>query len=218
MQTTRYYTIRVDDVETINVFQAIEAFFDDHNMIGIIKDAVVSFEIAEKTKKPHYQGYFGVTAETEDQWVRNRFRARFGKLAKHQKSCAVMKKESYKSYILKQNDIRIKRNITDEEIAEIPQWEESKKDSKERKATRRDTFYDDFKEYIKSQNDYKDHVHCRHWVAGQLVDFLGSHQKPEVLPWLRGVVFSVQCTFLPHMLDKKRDRARELLVNTLIDF
>lgn len=224
----KYYTIRIDvphrrlddkhceysDTDVQSTISVVNEWIDQEFIVS----SLVSFEVADKTGKPHLQGYFGVDPRIYDyQKIKNMWRdAKYLKRFKMgtERSCTSMNKESYKSYILKQKDIRIRKNISDKELEEIPQWEELTQ--KEKKESHRRLFYSSFLKYCQESDQFETYYCSMRWVAGKLVDFMGTQPLPEQIPWMKGVIFSAQSAFIRGKDDVKALKAREELIDRLL--
>lgn len=105
------FTVRLDEVEFCDTQQLLEEFLHKHDKY--FERYVICHEIAEVTKKRHYQGWIEVTCSRSN-W--QEMIQIFQKYDKHQKSFKIMKKEEYRSYILKDDDLRYRKGVSDEEI------------------------------------------------------------------------------------------------------
>lgn len=95
-----YLTFRVDEVDGVTR-ESVCSFLTEN--VGC---HVVCFEISDKTKKPHYQGW--VRTDLSSQTFANRIKKRWPAVCSNQRgkstgkySAAPVRKESYASYILK---------------------------------------------------------------------------------------------------------------------
>lgn len=185
----------------------IKEFFDKYS--EIIPKYVIALEVADITKKLHFQGLFWCDKSAK---MENAFRM-FNSWAPSEKAFRPVKNlESYQKYIKKQGDIKLIKGITDDEIEKWGEWEA--KALKERKESHRKEQYSRFITFLKSQPDIEIGKYKLEWVARKLFSFLGKEPLPEQTNWIRGMIFSSQ-TYLIYENDK--DPKGEAAINKWID-
>lgn len=193
-----------------SVQQIIKDFFESNK--DVFPKACVAFEVAEKTKKYHFQGVF---ISTLDRRRLSEKLSTFEGWGPNEKAFTLVKKpESYLKYIKKDGDIRYFHGFTEDDIESWGDWIEITK--KEKDLTRREKFYQDFIQHCRNQNDWEMGRYKLHWVAEQLFDFLGKATLPEQVPWLKGVVFSTQCALVGRVDGKRSMVTRETWVDRLL--
>lgn len=136
------FTVRLDDIAGCDTQQLIEEFLQKHN--ECFQRYVVCHEIAQVTKKPHYQGWIEVDAARSSwqKWIQ---------MFPHkgtQKSFELMKKEEYRAYVVKDGDIRYQKGVTE---AEIKEWREksfTKEECEKKIKDKRPSNYEAITEYV----------------------------------------------------------------------
>lgn len=112
-------TIRVDILDEERDRKLMDTYLSHYDKY------IVSFEIAEKTKKPHWQGVIF----HDDEKAFNAAKARFTKIFKAthkggtQRSMAIVQKPTYKIYICKQEKVEWSEGFSETELDELKsQW------------------------------------------------------------------------------------------------
>lgn len=156
-----------------------------------ISKYAIAYEIAEKTKKPHYQGIMYV-----DEKAKFENCTRYWSTWKpHEKSFAPVRHEkNYRMYIKKDGDIRFTKGITEEDMESWGEWEKQTK--KEKKESRRQEMYKAFLEHCKSSDRFENNYMDLRWIASELLDYMGTQPLPEQVNWFKGMIFSAQAVFL----------------------
>lgn len=114
------YTFRLDVIDQVteeNTFTRIQECMKRFDR------CCISYEIAEKTKKPHYQGivYSDLKYETYKAYC-NKFFPEWkgeGRGNGSSRSFAVVKQDTYEAYVCKQQDIRLLKGYTNDEIEKL---------------------------------------------------------------------------------------------------
>lgn len=245
----KYFTLRQDVKhvklgETEYTWDESDVMVTQAALLGYIENksyiskALISFETKSDKgidTKPHFQGFIAVDYAHEtfkdlkssnEQTVKNHVRDSkiLGVLPLHKApgySCTVMKKETYMSYIKKGKDIRIKHNYTEDEIEDIPEWISYHMTKEQKKLTRREEFSRDFIGFVKRQKAYDERCIDDRQIAGFLVDFMGERTIPEMLPWLRSVVFhtiSVLRSTSKSLNDKQKNLIKDKLISQILSY
>lgn len=175
----------------------------------------------KKKKNNHFQGFFTVDEKILTyQQVKNKFRDfkdfrgyRLGS----DRSCVSMKKDTYKAYTLKDGDVRIVKNFTDEQIKEIPEWEEQQE--QKIKETFREIYSREFYKFCTDDEKVDMQKYCLKWVASKYIDFAGTKQRPEMLSWIKGMIFNTQCRLIYgcNSDNRRYQDAKSALIARLLD-
>ena len=122
---------RIDIIQGIPSHEKMEKFLDHYpKYLG-------GYEIAEKTKKPHYQGILWVEDEDAYKAAKTRWSEYFSKT--HPGSAKsfplVRKLENYEAYIVKDDDIRFRKNYDSADVESLKALSYKKGDPKKREST-----------------------------------------------------------------------------------
>lgn len=163
----------------------------------IILKYAIAYEIAEKTKKPHYQGIMYVDEKSKFENI-----VRYWKDWKSsEKSFAPVRDEkSYRMYIRKDGDMRFVKGITEEDMESWGEWE--KKTVTQKKDSKRVDMYARFLKHCKDQEAPPSYTLA--WIASELFDFIGYEPCPEQVNWFKGMVFSAQTVLMKNHPDHNR--------------
>lgn len=117
------YQLRVDAPQEAWSHAVIESFIKEFN----VERFLISHEIGEKTKKPHYQGIIYTKKELKDN-CRNKIRYYFKTRikAKTRQPVSITKAkniQSLEAYCMKTGNIRL-TNYTKGELSDIPEWQD----------------------------------------------------------------------------------------------
>jgi len=140
---SHYYTLRVDANETFKR-EDIKAFLDREQ----IPRYLMFFEIANKTKKEHYQGFIYLPDNSAPflKIFRDRIRHFFKSYAAGSFSCAKINKANYLIYVTKDGDLVCKKDISNTDV-DILQSQSYKKERKK-------TFQDEYMDYMNTEYKY----------------------------------------------------------------
>lgn len=213
-------TFRLDKLSTKSLEETedyIKLFFNKFS--ELIPKYHICLEVAQKTKKLHWQGFFYVSKDVKrlDNLTRH-----FSAWEKHQKSFAsVRDEESYKKYCNKDGHVRIS-NVTPEEMSLWGTW--TYRTDKEVKDDRKAKFLKEYLQFCRELSDDYKQLTSREWLAVQMIQYYGAHSmRAEQLPWLRSVLFWAQCKFWHEFKDEDMDayykrKVKEDMVQKLLEF
>lgn len=104
------FTIRLDEIVGCDTKALLEEFLKEHD--EVFPRYVISHEVSKEVKKPHYQGWIEATCARSSwqNWIKVFPHGR------HDKSFAVMRKETYRSYVVKDGDVRYTKGITEDQL------------------------------------------------------------------------------------------------------
>lgn len=112
-------------------------------------------------------------------------------------------------------------NLSYEQIAayHLAYWKENSKikhPKKDKQKTFRETFHEDFIEYLNSQTDLEMGKYKLSWIGVKLFEFTGMQPRSEMTNWLKGVVFWAQAVLLQHDVSAGRQKAVEIWVDRIL--
>lgn len=201
----RTFRLDVGSRSEQEVESKIKEWFEKNS--DVIRKYVIAYEIAEKTKKPHYQGIMYV-----DEKVKFENCTRYwNKWKPHEKSFAIVRDEkTYRMYIKKDGDIRFTKGVTEEDMDSWGEWVKQPT-QKEQKESRRQQMYAAFLEHCKEHDGFDTGYMDLRWIAHRLLDFMGTQPLPEQVNWFKGMIFSAQAVFLRrnHNLTNKWIKAKD---------
>lgn len=72
----------------------------------------------------------------------------------------------------------------------------SKNSKKDKTPTQRETFYKEFVEFCQKDPSVEMGKYKLDWIGKQFFRYWGKSPKPEMVNWIKGVIFSAQCALL----------------------
>lgn len=153
---------------------------------------VVYYEISDKVKKPHYQGYIECDSDKYSD-IKEPFLELFRPThTRYQRSFTPARKvEDYMIYVSKDKNLQFQKGYTEEYIKD-QESKSYKKTKKEKKEGHRKEQYARFIKYCLEDDKCESGKYLLRWIASKLFDFLGYEPKPELANWLKGMVISAQ--------------------------
>lgn len=219
-------TYRWDECDVMVTQAAVKAYIESK---PYIKKALIAYETESaegNPTKPHFQGFVAIDYSCVDeknpyQAVRNHVRdCEFLRtLPLHRGSgyaFTVMNKVTYMSYIKKGGDVRIMHNYTIEEVDAIPEWIQYKVSKEEKKISRREQFSRDFIKYVKTHKKYDPSYISEDLIADCLIDFMGTRTLPEMVPWLKSVIFHTMTVLIVADKTANKNQIRNRLKQQLL--
>lgn len=208
MATT--FTIRLDEIEETE--QQLRDFLSAHDKF--FTRYVIAKEVAEQTKKRHYQGWIEVTCarSTWQNWIK------VFPHKKHQKSFAEMRSETYRSYAVKDGDIKFDKGVTDDEIAAWKAASYRKGDESTSGREKRKGVFEQIREYIIEYKQKHATTEFDGWsIAKLIIKWYLDHNKCEPNDFqIRSMSKSIWCYIKSQgdsgLFDKYlEDRARQII-------
>lgn len=205
----RTFRLDVDNRGVEETQLVIQSFLDKY--AELIPKYAIALEVADVTKKLHFQGLFWVDKSAK---MENALRM-FNSWAPSQKAFKPVKKlESYQKYILKQGDMKLVKGISSDDMQQWGTWEEMTK--KERKETHRQDQYKRFITFLQSHPKVETGKYRLEWITERMFEFLGKEPLPEQVTWLRGMIFSAQTKLIYDLDTPQGKKTLDIWVNKIL--
>lgn len=188
------FTLRLDDVVGCDTKLLLEEFLKEHD--EAFGRYVIAHEVSKDVKKRHYQGWIEATCARSSwqNWIKVFPHAR------HEKSFAVMKKETYRGYVLKDGDVRYTKGVMEDQLEE---WKASwKPDTSPTQDPTRDshkapTGFQKIFNYVKEYSEVNPTVPMNGWNMAKLImKYYNENTKCEPNDFqIRNMCKSIQYEF-----------------------
>lgn len=201
------YTIRIDE-QGDDTLDRLKAFLDHDRYIRYL----VYREIADITKKVHYQGFVEFPDEYIS-WHTGRWSLRFKDFPKGKKSSALVKKDNYMIYITKDKDLVLSKGCTEDFINTL----ETQSYHKVPQVIKKD-YYQMFFEYIKQQPEVDQRKYKIQWIAETLVDYMGlEHREIKNFNYYKSLCLNVQSRLIYGSKTEESSNIRSKLADRILN-